>query len=112
MDGEGFKTGDIGSLDDEGYLTISGRKKEIIVTAGGKNVAPAELEDPIRANPIISQVVVVGDQRPFIAALITLDEDMLPSWLKNKGEDAHLSLAQAAELPAVREEIQKAIDAA
>ncbi|MGN6743670.1 MAG: AMP-dependent synthetase/ligase [Amnibacterium sp.] len=107
-----FRTGDLGSLDEDGYLTITGRKKEIIVTAGGKNVAPAELEDPIRANPIVSQVVVVGDNRPFIAALVTLDADMLPTWLSNHGQDKHLSPAQAAELPAVREEVQRAIDAA
>jgi long-chain acyl-CoA synthetase len=107
-----FRTGDIGSLDDDGHLMITGRKKEIIVTAGGKNVSPAELEDPIRADPIVSQVVVVGDQRPFIAALITLDTEMLPAWLKNKGEDGSLSVEEAAKLPAVREEIQKAIDTA
>ena len=107
-----FRTGDIGAIDEDGHLTITGRKKEIIVTAGGKNVSPAELEDPIRADPIISQVVVVGEQRPFIAALITLDTEMLPTWLKNKGEDATLSVADAAKLPAVREEIQRAIDAA
>lgn len=107
-----FRTGDIGRLDDDGHLMITGRKKEIIVTAGGKNVSPAELEDPIRADPIVSQVVVVGDQRPFIAALITLDTEMLPAWLKNKGEDGSLSVAEAAKLPAVREEIQKAIDTA
>ena len=86
-----FRTGDIGSIDADGHLMITGRKKEIIVTAGGKNVSPAELEDPIRADPIISQVVVVGDQRPFIAALVTLDTEMLPAWLKNKGEDGSLS---------------------
>ena len=81
FDGDWFKTGDIGSFDDEGFLTITGRKKEIIVTAGGKNVAPAALEDPIRANPIVGQVVVVGDQKPFISALVTLDSEMLPTWL-------------------------------
>ncbi|MDQ1512377.1 MAG: long-chain acyl-CoA synthetase [Microbacteriaceae bacterium] len=107
-----FRTGDIGRFDDDGYLRITGRKKEIIVTASGKNVSPAELEDPIRANPIVSQVVVVGDERPFIAALVTLDADMLPTWLKNHGEDATLSPAQAAELPAVRDEVQRAIDVA
>ncbi|MGN6444172.1 AMP-dependent synthetase/ligase [Amnibacterium sp.] len=107
-----FRTGDLGALDADGHLMITGRKKEIIVTAGGKNVSPAELEDPIRADPIVSQVVVVGDQRPFIAALVTLDADMLPSWLKNKGERADLAVADAAALPVVREEIQRAIDAA
>ncbi|HEX5859525.1 MAG TPA: AMP-dependent synthetase/ligase, partial [Microbacterium sp.] len=83
FDGDWFKTGDIGTFDDEGFLTVTGRKKEIIVTAGGKNVAPAALEDPIRANPIVGQVVVVGDQKPFISALITLDSEMLPTWLAN-----------------------------
>ena len=107
-----FHTGDIGSLDDEGYLTITGRKKEIIVTAGGKNVAPAALEDPIRANPIVGQVVVVGDQKPFISALITLDPEMLPVWLNNNGEAGDMSLADAARNPKVIAEVQRAIDAA
>ncbi|RYV51734.1 AMP-dependent synthetase/ligase [Pengzhenrongella frigida] len=76
-----FRTGDLGTLDDDGYLRITGRKKEIIVTAGGKNVAPAVLEDRLRGHPLVSQVVVVGDQRPFIAALVTIDAEMLPGWL-------------------------------
>ena len=105
-----FKTGDIGQIDEEGYLEITGRKKEIIVTAGGKNVAPAALEDPIRANPIIGQVIVVGEQRPFIAALITLDEEMLPVWLNNNGLDGSMALEDAAKHPAVLAEIQRAID--
>jgi len=107
-----FRTGDIGTFDDEGFLTITGRKKEIIVTAGGKNVAPAALEDPIRANPIVGQVVVVGDQKPFIAALITLDSEMLPTWLANNDLPADMSLADAAKNPKVRAEIQQAIDRA
>jgi long-chain acyl-CoA synthetase len=112
FDGDWFKTGDIGELDDEGYLTITGRKKEIIVTAGGKNVSPAQLEDPIRANPIIGQVIVVGDQKPFVSALITLDEEMLPVWLNNNGEDATQSIAEAAVNPHVIAEVQKAVDLA
>ncbi|TQJ32383.1 long-chain fatty acid--CoA ligase [Microbacterium sp. SLBN-146] len=112
FDGDWFKTGDLGSFDDEGFLKITGRKKEIIVTAGGKNVAPAALEDPIRANPIIGQVVVVGDQKPFIAALVTLDSEMLPTWLGNNGLPADLSLTDAAKNPAVRAEVQRAIDEA
>jgi long-chain acyl-CoA synthetase len=102
FDGDWFKTGDLGSFDDEGFLTITGRKKEIIVTAGGKNVAPAALEDPIRANPIVGQVVVVGDQKPFIAALVTLDSEM----------SGTMSLVEAAQNDAVRAEVQRAIDTA
>jgi long-chain acyl-CoA synthetase len=112
FDGDWFKTGDLGSFDQEGYLSITGRKKEIIVTAGGKNVAPAALEDPIRANPIIGQVVVVGDQKPFISALITLDSEMLPTWLGNNNLPKDMSLADAASDPAVRAEVQRAIDGA
>ncbi len=112
MDGEWFRTGDIGALDDDGFLTITGRKKEIIVTAGGKNVAPAGLEDPIRSNPIVGQVVVVGDQKPFIAALVTLDSEMLPVWLNNNELDAQMSLTEASAHPKVIAEVQRAIDAA
>ncbi|RFA13309.1 long-chain fatty acid--CoA ligase [Subtercola boreus] len=112
MDGEWFRTGDIGALDDDGFLTITGRKKEIIVTAGGKNVAPAVLEDPIRANPLVGQVVVVGDQKPFISALVTLDTEMLPVWLGNHGEKKDMTLSEASQNPAVLAEIQRAVDAA
>ncbi|MFC6355861.1 AMP-dependent synthetase/ligase [Luethyella okanaganae] len=107
-----FKTGDIGSFDSDGFLTITGRKKEIIVTAGGKNVAPAALEDPIRANPLVGQVIVVGDQRPFISALVTLDPEMLPVWLNNNGEDAAMTLEEACVNPHVLAEVQRAVDAA
>lgn len=112
FDGEWFTTGDIGTIDEDGYLEITGRKKEIIVTASGKNVSPAALEDPIRADPIIDQVIAVGEQKPFIAALITLDREMLPVWLNNNGEDANLPLEQAVHHPRVLAEIQRAVDAA
>lgn len=112
FEGEWFKTGDIGELDDEGYLKITGRKKELIATAGGKKVAPAVLEDPIRANPVVGQVVVVGEGKPFIGALITLDAEMLPVWLNNNGEAGDMSLAEAAKNPKVIAEVQKAVDAA
>jgi long-chain acyl-CoA synthetase len=112
MDGAWFRTGDIGAFDSDGFLTITGRKKEIIVTAAGKNVAPAVLEDPIRANPLVGQVIVVGDQKPFISALITLDPEMLPVWLGNNGQPANLTLTEAAQNPAVLAEIQRAVDEA
>ena len=106
-----FRTGDIGELDGEGYLRITGRKKELIVTAGGKNVAPAILEDRLRANPIISQCVVVGDNKPYIGALITLDQDALPQILAaNNIESAPMSdLIQNADVRAL---VQKAVNAA
>jgi long-chain acyl-CoA synthetase len=105
-----FKTGDIGAIDDDGYLSITGRKKEIIVTAGGKNVSPAVLEDPIRADPIIDQVIVVGEQKPFISALVSLDREMLPAWLKSQGESSDLTLAEASVNPTVVAEVQRAVD--
>jgi len=110
FEGDWFKTGDIGELDADGFLTITGRKKEILVTAGGKNVAPAGLEDPLRSHPLIGQVVALGDKKPFVSALISLDSEMLPTWLKNHGGDATLSIEQAATDPLVLSEVQKAID--
>ena len=106
-----FRTGDIGELDGDGYLRITGRKKELIVTAGGKNVAPAVLEDRLRANPIISQCVVVGDGKPYIGALITLDQDALPQILAaNNIESAPMAeLIQNADVRAL---VQKAVNAA
>ncbi|CAB4553234.1 MAG: AMP-binding protein [Actinobacteria bacterium] len=105
-----FRTGDIGELDEEGFITITGRKKELIVTAGGKNVAPTALEDPLRASPIIGQAVVIGDQRPFVAALLSLDPEMMPVWLANNGQPSDLTLSQAAKNPRVLQELQKAVD--
>lgn len=113
FDAEGWlHTGDLGSIDEDGYVTITGRKKELLITAGGKNIAPAQLEDPIRANTLVGQVVAVGDRKPFVSALITLDEEMLPVWLENNGESKDLSLAEAARNPKVIAEVQRAVDAA
>ena len=104
-----FHTGDLGELDDDGYLRITGRKKEILVTAGGKNVAPAGLEDRLRAHPLVSQCVVVGDQKPFIAALITLDAEMVPVWGANNGRTG-LTMEAALTDEVVRAAIQLAVD--
>jgi long-chain acyl-CoA synthetase len=106
-----FKTGDLGALDNDGYLSITGRKKEIIVTAGGKNVAPAVLEDRLRGHPLISQVVVVGDAQPFIAALVTLDPEGVPGWLAAHGKPA-LTIEEAAADPDVLASIDKAVERA
>ncbi|EAP98807.1 putative long chain fatty acid CoA ligase [Janibacter sp. HTCC2649] len=104
-----FHTGDIGELDEDGYLKITGRKKEILVTAGGKNVAPAVLEDRLRAHPLISQCIVVGDQKPFIAALLTIDEEMLPGWAANNGLEG-ITPARARTDEKILAELQKAVD--
>jgi len=104
-----FRSGDLGSIDEDGYVRITGRKKEIIVTAGGKNVAPAVLEDRLRAHPLISQVVVVGDQKPFIGALITLDPDGVPGWLTAHGKPA-MSIEEAAKDPDVLASLDKAVE--
>ena len=107
-----FRTGDIGQLDEQGFLTITGRKKEIIVTASGKNVVPALLEDQIRADALVSQVLVVGDNRPFIGALVTLDEEALPGWLHRHGLPASTTLAEATDNPVVKAAVQELINGA
>ncbi|ONF71617.1 AMP-dependent synthetase/ligase [Amycolatopsis keratiniphila] len=107
-----FHTGDLGELDDDGFLKITGRKKEIIVTAGGKNVAPSGLEDTIKASPLVSQAMVVGDQRPFIGALITIDEEYFPSWKSQHGKPSDASVSDLADDAELRAEIQTAVDQA
>lgn len=106
-----FRSGDIGELDSEGFLTITGRKKEILVTAGGKNVAPAVLEDRLRAHPIVSQCVVVGDGRAYIAALVTLDQEALPGILAANGIEEQ-PLEELVKNPAVRAIVQTAVNSA
>ncbi|MFJ7907840.1 AMP-dependent synthetase/ligase [Kitasatospora sp. NPDC096204] len=103
-------TGDIGSLDSDGYLTITGRKKEIIVTAGGKNVAPAVIEDRIRAHALVGEVMVVGDRKPFISCLITVDQDFFPKWKELNGKPADATVADLAEDPDLLAALQSAVD--
>ena len=110
FDGERwFKTGDLGKLDDEGFLYIVGRKKELIVTAGGKNVAPAVLEDRLRAHPLVSQCMVVGDNQPFIAALVTIDPDALKAWVANNKKDG-ASMNDLVNDPDLIAVVQTAVD--
>ncbi|ROO83842.1 long-chain acyl-CoA synthetase [Actinocorallia herbida] len=106
-----FHTGDLGALDDEGFLSITGRKKEILVTAGGKNVAPAPLEDRVRAHPLVSQCLVVGEGQRFVAALVTLDPEAIEPWQASHGL-AGKSIAELAEEPKVIAEIAKAVESA
>ncbi|QAY71311.1 AMP-dependent synthetase/ligase [Xylanimonas protaetiae] len=108
FDGGWFRTGDLGTLDDQGFLRITGRKKEIIVTAAGKNVAPAVLEDRLRAHALVSQCVVVGDNRPFIGALVTLDPEGLPGWLSMHGKPA-MSVDEARTDPDVLAALDEAV---
>ncbi len=113
IDEDGFlHTGDIGELDADGYLSITGRKKELLVTAGGKNVAPAVLEDRLRSHALISQCIVVGDAKPFIACLITLDPDAIPAFLKAHDKPLDTPVADLTEDPDMVAEIQAAVDEA
>jgi long-chain acyl-CoA synthetase len=113
LDEDGWiHTGDIGSLDDEGFLRITGRKKELIVTAGGKNVSPAVLEDRLRAAPLVSQCMVVGDDRPYVAVLVTIDEETLPYWKKQHGKADDATLAELKDDPEFVADIQQAVDEA
>ncbi|MFD6673768.1 AMP-dependent synthetase/ligase [Rhodococcus zopfii] len=104
-----FHTGDIGTIDADGFIAITGRKKELIVTAGGKNVAPAILEDSLRAHPLISQVIVVGDAKPFIGALITLDPEALPGWKERNNVPAETAVADLLKNPDLIAEIDAAV---
>jgi long-chain acyl-CoA synthetase len=105
-----FKTGDIGELDDDGYLRITGRKKELIVTAAGKNVAPTVLEDRLRAHALVSQCIVVGDERPYIGALVTLDADALSEWRTEYGIPVGMPIGDLVKDDRLREQIQAAVD--
>jgi long-chain acyl-CoA synthetase len=104
-----FHSGDIGELDKDGFLTITGRKKEIIVTAGGKNVAPAVLEDRLRAHPLISQCMVVGDNKPFIGCLVTIDAEAFPAWKKQAGKPDAATVSDLVEDADLRATIQEAV---
>jgi long-chain acyl-CoA synthetase len=104
-----FKTGDLADIDAEGYLKITGRKKEIIVTAGGKNVAPAVLEDQLRAHPLISQAMVVGDAKPFIGALITIDPEAIEGWKQRNSKSSTATAADLVTDPDLMAEVDAAV---
>jgi len=109
LEGDGwFHTGDVGEVDDEGFVRITGRKKEILVTAGGKNVAPAILEDRVRAHLLLDQCLVVGDGQPFIAALVTLDREAVATWASQHGKSGRIE--DLVDDPDLRTEIEAAID--
>jgi long-chain acyl-CoA synthetase len=105
-----FHSGDIGEIDEQGFVTITGRKKELLVTAAGKNVAPAVLEDRLRANYLVSQCMVVGDNKPFIAALVTIDPESFPAWVKQAGKPAGTTVADMVDDPDLNAAVQLAID--
>ena len=107
-----YKTGDLGRIDDDGFLYIIGRKKDLIITAGVKNVSPGPIEDVIKRCEFVSQALVLGDKRPFISALITLDEEALRPWLESKGLNRDMSMEEASSNAAVRAEVQKWVDQA
>jgi long-chain acyl-CoA synthetase len=111
IDSDGwFHSGDIGELDSEGFLRITGRKKELIVTAGGKNVAPAVLEDRVRAHWLVSQVMVVGDNKPFVGALVTIDPETFPVWKQQNNKDASATVAELKDDPDLVAAVQSAVD--
>ncbi|MFC8940765.1 AMP-dependent synthetase/ligase [Streptomyces griseoincarnatus] len=105
-----FATGDLGSLDEDGYLTITGRKKDIIVTSGGKNVSPSVLEDRLRSRPPVGQCLVVGDNRPFVAAVVTLDPETVAHWLSVRGRPADTPMSEVVRDPRMHADVQRAVD--
>ncbi|HUS62032.1 MAG TPA: AMP-dependent synthetase/ligase [Acidimicrobiales bacterium] len=111
LDGEWLHTGDIGQFDEDGYLKIVDRKKELIITAGGKNISPANIEAALKSFPLIGQAAVIGDKRPFISALVVLDPEVAPAWAKNNGIESS-SLAELAEHPDILAEVQRNVDEA
>ncbi|MCX4665270.1 AMP-dependent synthetase/ligase [Streptomyces sp. NBC_01381] len=109
---EWFATGDVGALDADGYLSITGRKKDLLITTGGKNVAPAPLEDWLRAHPLVGQCMVVGDARPYITALITLEADGIAHWCRMKKKEPGTTPADLVDDVELRETLQRAVDEA
>ena len=112
FDGRWLRTGDLGRADDDGFIYITGRKKELIITAGGKNVMPSVLEDRVREHWMIAECVIIGDRRPYIGALVTLDGDAFARWKQRQGKPAGALVAELSEDPDLRAVVQVAVDRA
>ena len=112
FDGCWFRTGDLGRVDDDGFVYITGRKKELIITATGQNVAPAALEDAVRQHWLIDQCVLTGDQQPYIGALVTLDPDAFARWKQRQGRPASATISDLCDDPGLQSAVQDAIDRA
>ena len=112
VDADGWlHTGDIGTIDDEGYLRIVDRKKELIITAGGKNISPANIEAALKAEPLIGQACVIGDDRPYLVALLVLDADVVPAWAASEGIEG-ASPEELAKHPGLRAELAREVASA
>jgi long-chain acyl-CoA synthetase len=112
FDGRWLRTGDLGRVDDEGHVYVTGRKKELLITAGGQHVVPSVLEERVREHWLIGECVVAGDRRPYVVALVTLDEDAFARWKRQEGRPVSATVGELCEDPGLRALVQQALDRA